>query len=165
MACRRRAVRRRWRLGRRLPDHAQNPNPQHLTISLTNWVKACDDCDPQRLFGELRKRVNADVEEYNRLGLDADSLCQVESGRTAVVRGDLRVHFELNGNCIRARAAKGRERVESHVVEVTPRIGTRGVLANAMLRRDDIDVWEFSWWALQRLFFGQKFDSNFRLSE
>ena len=34
MACRRRAVRRRWRLGRRLPDHAQNPDPQHLTISL-----------------------------------------------------------------------------------------------------------------------------------
>ena len=29
MACRRRAVRRRWRLGRRLPDHAQNPDPQH----------------------------------------------------------------------------------------------------------------------------------------
>ena len=26
MACRRRAVRRRWRLGRRLPDHAQNPD-------------------------------------------------------------------------------------------------------------------------------------------
>ena len=26
--------------------------------------------------------MNADVEEYNRLGLDADSQCQVESGHT-----------------------------------------------------------------------------------
>ncbi len=132
-------------------------------------MKACDDRDPQRLFGELRRRVNADVEEYNRLGLDADSQCQVESGRTDasffVVRGGLRVHFELSGNCTRALAAKEKEIIESHVVEVMPRIGTRGVLTNAVLRGDDIAVWEFSWWTLQRLFFGQKFDSNFRLSE
>ena len=136
----------------------------------TSWVKACADCDPQRLFGEFRKRVNADVDEYNRLGLGGDRQCQVESGRTdasfSVAREGLRVRFELNGNCIRALAVEGKKKVESHVVEVEPRIGTRGVLTNIMLRRDgDIDVWEFSRWALQRLFFGQKFDSNFRLSE
>ena len=38
----------------------------------TNWVKACADCDPQRLFGEFWKRVNADVDEYSRLGLGGD---------------------------------------------------------------------------------------------